>query len=132
MTTRPDPRSIVVSIRLTPDEAAHLDAAGQALKHPRGRTDFCRAAALHAARARVPPPSKPIRRPARRMPALDTRLLGQILGQLGKIGGNVNQLARVANSTGTSPVALSDLAAEVSAIRQAVVATLRGEPEDSP
>lgn len=127
---RTQPRTVVVSIRLTPDEATHLDAAGQALKHPRGRTDFTRAAALHAAKARVPPPSKSVRRPARRMPALDTRLLGQILGQLGKIGGNVNQLARVANSTGAAPAdQIAALTEEIAAIRQAVAAVLRGEDQ---
>ncbi len=128
-----EPRSVVVSIRFRPDEAAHVDAAGQALRQLRGRSDFCRAASLSAAKAKVPPPSKPVRRPARRLPALDTRLLGQILGQIGKIGGNVNQFAKLANSTGMLPTAntLAAIAAEVTAVRLALTATLRGEPEDA-
>jgi hypothetical protein len=131
MTARPEPRSIVVSIRFRPDEAAHVDAAGKSLTHPRGRADFCRAAALSAAKARIPPPSKPVRRPARRLPALDTRLLGQILGQLGKIGGNANQIAKIANATGTAPAvgAVADLIGEFAAIRQALTAALQGGEE---
>lgn len=123
-----EPRSVVVSIRFRPDEAAHVDAAGQALRQPRGRADFCRAASLHAARTRVPPPAKPVRRPARRLPALDTRLLGQILGQVGKLGGNVNQLAKIANITGMLPTveALTALTAEAATVRLALTAALRG------
>jgi hypothetical protein len=126
-----EPRSVVVSIRFRPDEAAHVDAAGQTLRQPRGRADFCRAASLHAARAKVPPPSKPVRRPARRLPALDTRLLGRILGAVGKIGGHTNQLAKIANATGTLPTtdALSMIAAEVTAVRLALTAALRGEED---
>ena len=99
-----EPRDVVVAFRLTLQEAAHLDAAAQALRQPRTRGDFARASALHHAKARVPPPAKPIRRRARRLPALDTQLLAKILAQLGKIGSNVNQLARVSNSCGVPPV----------------------------
>ena len=59
----PDRRDIVIAYRLTAQEAAHLTAAGQALRTPRGLADYCRAAALHLARRQVPAPSKPIRRP---------------------------------------------------------------------
>ena len=70
-----------------------------------------------------------MRRPARRLPALDTRLLGQILGQVGKIGGHSDQLAKVVNATGTPPViaAITALTAEVGAIRHALTAALRGD-----
>ncbi len=127
-----EPRSVVVSIRFRPDEAAHIDAAGQAPRQPRGRADYCRAAVLHAARAKVPPPAKLVRHPARRLPALDLRLLGQILGAVGKVGGHSNQLAKVANSTGALPTieAVAALVAEIAAVRQTLTAALRGdEPE---
>lgn len=121
-------RDIVISFRVTPLQAAHLDAAGRALKNPRTRADMCRAASLHAAKQKVPPPSKPVRRPAKRLPALDTRQLASILGHAGKIGSNVNQLARVANSSGALPTvqALREIGAEISAIRASLTAVLRG------
>ncbi len=123
-----DPRDVIVAFRVTGAEAAHIDAAGAALRQPRGRADFARAVALHAARHAVPRPSKPVRRPARRRPALDTKLLGQILAAIGKVGSNVNQLARVANSTRALPAAeaLAPIAAEVAGIRQALVSALTG------
>lgn len=120
-------RSIVIAFRVTPSEAAHLDAAAKALRQPRQRADYCRAAALHLAKARVPAPVAPVRRPARRMPAADFRLLGQILGQVGKLGANLNQLARIANSNGILPPDLSGLTAEVVAIRATLAAALRGD-----
>lgn len=109
-------------------EAAHLDAAAATLKRPRRRADFCRAVALHVARQRVPEPAKPVRLPPRRLPALDTRLLSKTLAELGKVGSNVNQLARVANSTGTAPTAatLVTMAQQVAETRDAIVAALRG------
>lgn len=122
------PRDVIVAFRLTQMEAAHVDAAAAALKNPRRRADFCRAVALHAARQRVPEPAKPIRLPPRRLPALDTRLLSKTLAELGKVGSNVNQLARVANSTGALPTtaALTVLAREITEIRDAIVAALHG------
>lgn len=124
----PDRRDTVVAFRLTAQEAAHIDAAGAALRHPRARADYARAATLHLARRQVPAPSKPIRRPARRRPALDTRVLGQILAQVGKIGSNLNQLAKVANSTQALPTVptLSAITREVTAIRSALTTALTG------
>lgn len=124
-----DPRrDVIVAFRVTGAEAAHIDAAGAALRHPRSRADFARAVALHAARQSVPAPAKPIRRPAKRRPALDIRLLAQILAAIGKVGGHTNQLAKVANSTRALPAAeaLAPIAAEVAAIRTALVAALSG------
>lgn len=122
-------RHVVVSFRLTGNEAAHLDAAGGALNHPRARADFARAAALAAARQKAPaPPARPIRSSARRKPTADVEALARILGQVGRLGGNVNQLARVANQHGEVPTAeaLRAIGAEVTAIRQAVGAAIAG------
>jgi hypothetical protein len=126
-----DIRDIVVAFRVTSTEAAHIDAAGQALRHPRARADYCRAAALHLARQRVPEPAKPVRRPPRRLPALDTRLLGQLLAQTGKLGSNVNQLATAANATGAVPATeiLAVAAVEIRGIRQALTAALGANDE---
>ena len=123
-----DRRDVVVAFRLTRREAAHVDAAGRALRQSRSRADFCRAVALAVARQRVPPPTKPVRRPARRRPAMDVQLLSRLLAAAGKLGGNVNQLARVANSSGALPAAamLASIAAEVTALRDGLVAALGG------
>lgn len=128
----PDRRDIVVAFRLTPIEAAHIDAAGKALKLPRGRADYARAIALHYAKQKVPAPSKPIRRPARRRPALDTQILAKLLGQVGKLGNNVNQLAARANANNVLPTAaiLGTVAAEVSAIRATLTTALDGGDSD--
>ena len=125
-----DRRDIVISFRVTPLQAAHLDAAGRALNVPRARADFCRAAALHFAKIKVPSAStiKPIRRPARRLPAFDTRQLASILGHAGKIGSNINQLSSIANSNGALPTveALKEIGVEISALRASLSADLRG------
>lgn len=124
-------RDVVIAFRLTAIEAAHIDAAGVALRRPRRRADFCRAAALHIARQRVPEPAKPIRLPPRRLPSVDTQLLSRTLGELGKLGSNVNQLARITNQRGAVPsvASLAAIARDVAAMRDAVAAALRGRPD---
>lgn len=96
-----DKRLTVVSFRLTDTEAARIDAAAEAMG--RTRSDWCRAASLHIAKAKVPTPPPPRRHPARRLPKADVRLLAEVLGSLGKIGSNVNQLARKMNKGGSAP-----------------------------
>ena len=122
-------RSVVVSFRLTEEEASHLDLAGGSLAHTRSRGDFARASAMQEAGLRVLAPAKPIRTPARRKPSADVETLTRVLGQLGKIGSNINQLAKVANQSGDIPAeaTLTELAEFVSATCNAVTATLRGE-----
>lgn len=122
-------RDIIVSFRVSPLEAAHLDSAGQALKAgARQRADFCRAAALHAAKGRVPEPSKPVLRPGRRLPALDTQLLSKLLAAAVKIGGHTNQLAKHANTTGGQPriEVLTQIAVDIAELRTALTTALRG------
>lgn len=121
-------RSFVVSFRLTAEEAARIDAAALKLKSPRSRSDYCRAASLYTSRQQVPDAVKRLRRPARRLPALDTQVLSKILGQIGKIGSNVNQLARSANSTPTNPSVkvLVSISSEITLIKQALLTTLHG------
>jgi|GEM_PF-2786998 len=120
-------RSIIVSYRVTPAEAAHLDAAGQALNQPRQRADFCRAAALHAAKVRVPEVPRAIRRPGRRKPTLDIELLAKILSQVSAVATNVDQLGEGIRAGGGLPApALSRLTTDVIQIRNAVRAALDG------
>ena len=127
-----DCRTHVISYRVTAMEAAHMQAAGAALTNPRRLNDFARAAALAAARKKVPPPAHPIRFPARRKPTVDVQALARVLAALGKLGSNVNQLARVANQRGTLPseAVLRGIADEVAATRNLVTAALSGEAHD--
>ena len=121
-------RDIVVAFRLTAAEAAHVDVAAAALKRPRTRGDFSRAATLHGARQRVPEPAAPLRLPPRHLPALDVQMLSRILADVGQLGSHVGDLARTANSNGATPT-LSTLTAifgEITGISRQVAAVLRG------
>jgi hypothetical protein len=62
---------------------------------------------------------------ARRRPHADAALLLQVLGQFGRIGSNVNQLARAANAGGwPSASAMEDAAQEVVATCDAIMQAL--------
>jgi len=124
-----DVRTVVVSFRLTEDEASHLDQAGESLKTQRSRGDFARASAMHQAGLRIPKPTPAVRTPARRKPSADTEVLTRILGQLGKIGSNINQLAKVANQNGDIPAeaTLLQMSEFVAMTCHSVTATLMGE-----
>ena len=67
---------------------------------------------------------------APRVSLADRQQFARILAEAGKIGSNVNQLARVANTNGDLPVAreLESIWQEVSAIRAALMGALgRGD-----
>ncbi len=125
-------RCFIVSFRLTAEQAARIDEAARTLKKPRTRSDYCRATALHQSRQQVPQPVPPLRRPARRLPALDTQQLSRILGQLGKIGGNLNQLAKNANTNSLLPEIkiLNEIKASVVAAKAAILSTLNRGCDD--
>jgi hypothetical protein len=65
------------------------------------------------------PPARAVRRPA-----IEKELLARILGQLGKIGSNLNQLTRAAHTTGAPADEIDEAAAEV---RQAARAVMRAQ-----
>lgn len=123
-------RTVIVSFRLSPLEAAHVDAAGAALNNPRHRADFARAATLSAARHKIPPPTRAIRCRARHKPAADVEQLTRILGQLGRLDSSVTQLATT--PTGESPVvnSMKVLAQEIKVIRALVMNALQGGCRD--
>jgi hypothetical protein len=75
--------------------------------------DFIRARCLRSARAP-------------RVPLADRQQFGRLLAETGKIGSNVNQLARVANTHGELPAAhaLESIWKEVNAIRSALMRAL--------
>ena len=123
-----DKKDIVISFRVNPFEAQHIKDAGLSLKNHRSISDFSRASVLQSAGLRVPAPSKPLRIKPRRKPSADTELLARILGGLGKVGSNLNQLAKIANTTGHIPAeaTLHELAEQVSLTCIDVAAALSG------
>jgi hypothetical protein len=86
-------RSFVISFRLNPLEVGKLDT----IKDNRTRADWCRAVCLQELELQVPEPVKPARVKARQLPTYDKQQLSKILGQLGKIGSNVNQISKFVN-----------------------------------
>ena len=122
-------KDIVISFRVSAADAAHIDTAGEALKNPRYRSDFARAATLHFARQKVPAPVKPLRAPGRRKATADVQVLSRILGELGKIGSNVNQMARAFNQGGGEPSIemLRGTAADLLEIKIAISEALTGK-----
>ncbi|MEI7607537.1 MAG: plasmid mobilization relaxosome protein MobC [Rhodospirillaceae bacterium] len=119
-------RTVVVGFRLTESEAAHIQAAGEAMRTPRSRNDFCRAAALYTAKQKVPEPVRQIRHKARQKPTADIEALGRIIAALGKIGSNINQIAHNANRSGSTPALaiLSKAAADISEIKMSVTTAI--------
>lgn len=80
----------IVAFRLTPHEMGVVRDAAQS--RGVGHSAWARRLLLDAAGAEVPP-----YRAKRDQAAV---ALGRLLGELGRIGSNVNQIARVANATG--------------------------------
>lgn len=87
-------RTVPVSVRFSPDELGRLEKAADDAGLSRG-------AYLRACGLGDPGPR------ATRKPPVAKQELVRILGQLGKIGSNVNQIARAINS-GNDPNGLSD------------------------
>ncbi len=83
-------RSKIISIRLLPGEADALEIKADQAGHTVGA--YSRIVLLDAAGPR-----------AKRRPPIQQVSYVSLLGQLGRLGSNVNQLARHANSTGTMP-----------------------------
>jgi len=67
---------------------------------------------------------------ARRQPAATHAALARVLGLLGNYGGNLNQLAHVANASGKLPTEaqLTEIAGQVRVLRGAVMEALGSPP----
>ncbi|WP_069186642.1 plasmid mobilization relaxosome protein MobC [Candidatus Terasakiella magnetica] len=128
MGTERIPRQFLVSFRLNGFEAAALDAARDTHNISRSRGDYARALVLHYLKKKVPEPAKPAKLPARRLPSYDRQELSKILGQLGKIGSNINQIARFANQSEEFPEIdlINQIQADIAAIRDDVTSALSG------
>ena len=109
-------RQQLLPVRCTEEELRELRAAKEAGGFDT-MAEFIRARCLRNRRAP-------------RMPIFDRQQLARLLAESGKIGSNVNQLARVANTNGELPSfqALEAIWQEVNAMRSALMRTLdRGD-----
>jgi hypothetical protein len=105
-------RSAHLTIRLSPEERATIDEAAERAGLMAG--SFARQALLGG----------PLPRQVRR-PPVERKELARLLGELGKIGGNLNQLAKASNTgvvvyTGEIDAALGGLAEVRDAILKAL------------
>lgn len=107
-----------VLIRLSDEEYQHVanksDRAGLA------KAAFMRAAALGEAGPR-----------ARRRPPIDHVTLRQLLGELGRVGNNINQIARTLNTGGEiEPAELREAMTAYLKLRDAIFVALNMDPND--
>ena len=109
-------RGRMLSIRLTDAEAEQLQAVANRAGLSLG--GFARQALLDA-----PPPR------ASRRPPIERAELAQLLAHVGKLGSNINQLAKYGNQGRlVDDPALAAAAADVAALRAAIMAALGREP----
>ena len=98
-------RAKVLQVRLTPDESAAIEAKA----HTTGLSlsGYARQTLL----------GEPTQRTRRAKPSPDVQALAILLGQLGKAGSNLNQLARLGNRG--QPIPLPELMETLAAVRAA-------------
>jgi hypothetical protein len=112
-----EPRDHYVAVRCTGSEHATMTEAAQRAGLSVGA--FLRALACDGPGLR-----------AARRPPIERQELARLLGHIGKLGSNVNQLAYAANAAGDLPGArdLEEMAAEIREMRDAVMKALgRGD-----
>jgi len=112
-----DARTKFVAVRCTPAKHAAYEAAA-------AKAGLSVGAYLRALADGAPGPR------AVRRPPIERVALAQVLGALGRVGSNVNQLTRVANTTGALPQAatLKEVSAEICVMRAALMKALgRGD-----
>ena len=108
-----------VNIRVTVEEMAHLDAIAQ--ERGVSKAGYVKSRVF----------GRPIPKASKRPKATEADL-SQLLGFLGKLGSNANQIARLCNR-GTladqqAADALQGIRAELAVMRTALLKTLEGEP----
>lgn len=113
-------RHAQVLVRLTTEE--HADIAAKADRAGMAQAAFLRAAALGTAGPR-----------AQRRPPADHVALRQLLGELGRVGNNINQIARTLNMGEAADLpALNDALAAYLDIRNAIFVALgKDTPDDN-
>jgi len=112
-----DPKSKPFPIRFTPQQFEQLDATAREAGMSVGA--FARAVLMGSPGPR-----------AVRKPPVQKAELARLLGELGKLGSNVNQIAKAFNSTGRipTPPELPAMQTDIAAIRAAVMTALGCEP----
>lgn len=101
-------------VQLSPDERTTVAAGAQAVGL--SLSGYARHTLL----------GQPTPRTQRAAPSPDVQALARLLGQLGRVGGNLNQLAKLANQGQPLPAdALADALAEVRAAAEQVRQALR-------
>jgi hypothetical protein len=109
-------RTAHLTIRLTPDERATIDGAAD------------RAGLTPGSHARQVLLGAPAPRQVRR-PPVERRELARLLGEIGRVGSNLNQIAKAANSgDGIDVRALDWTLAALHVVRDAVLKALGREP----
>lgn len=108
-------KSLLVTSRYSPAEFQELDAAAS------------RAGLTRASFQRVQSLGTPKTRSTRR-PPIERELLAKLLGQLGRIGSNVNQVAHAANLGAKARPDWEATRAEVQEAARAIIAAMGREP----
>ena len=109
-------RTTHITIRLTPGERAEIDSAAERAGLTSG--SYARQAILGS------PTPRQVRRPP-----VERRELARLLGELGHIGGNINQLAHASNAG--SPVTRNEISqalAGLVTVRAAILSALGRAP----
>jgi len=109
-------RTAHITVRLTPGERATIDGAAERAGLTCG--SYLRQVALGA------PTPRQVRRPP-----VERRELARLLGELGRVGNNINQLARIVNSGEEVEVKeLTEALAALSPVRDAILQALGRDP----
>ena len=108
-------RKQLIQVRCTVDEATEIRAAASAAGY-RSASEYVRDRA--SSTSGTTPRAKQTR--------VDRVELGRLLAELGKIGSNVNQLAKLANTSGSLPFRsdLAEVKAELMQMRNALMLAL--------
>ena len=108
-----DAKTSFISVRCTAEERAKIDEAARTAGLSIGA--YVRTLALGKAGPR-----------AVRRPPIERKELARLLGHLGKVGSNINQLAHAFNQRGRVPgsTQLNDIRAYVKEMRDALIAAL--------
>jgi hypothetical protein len=108
-----DPKDCFISVRCTTEDHAEIDE--QATKAGLSKGAYLRALALGG------PGPRAVRRPP-----IERKELARLLGHLGKVGSNINQLAHAKNATGAvpGPSELIAIREDIRQMREALIKAL--------
>lgn len=109
-------RTSHITVRLTPDERTSIDGAAERAGFTTG--SYVRQIVLAA------PTPRQVRRPP-----IERRELARLLGELGRVGNNINQIARVINSGAEIEMKeLEDAIISLGPVRDAILQALGRVP----